>query len=144
MSPSSLSDLNFASFPSTYAKVWYEVGLAEQRTVLSRQQAACPTPVAIRLANRLREGGFLASCFIAHSRLTLYASVRSFHSPSTLSRPRSWNWVKPIHFLMVPKTGPAVCFRNRYFRLASSCSILAFISNTNAERIWGGSLVSAD
>ena len=32
MSPSSLSDLNFASFPSTYAKVGYEVGLVEQRT----------------------------------------------------------------------------------------------------------------
>ena len=39
------------------------------------------------------------------------ARVTRFHSPVTLSRPRSENWRKPMADLMMPNTGSGVCLR---------------------------------
>src|SRR3954464_3811796 len=49
-----------------------------------------------------------------NSRFTLSAMVTRFHSPRTLSRPRSRNWRNPSADLMIPNTGSGVCLRKAY------------------------------
>jgi hypothetical protein len=48
----------------------------------------------------------------ANIRLMFQAMVTRFHSPRTLSSPRSRNWRNPITDLMIPNTGSGVCLRN--------------------------------
>ncbi len=47
----------------------------------------------------------------ANMRFTFQAMVTKFHSPWTLSMPRSPNWRNPITDLIMPKTGSGVCLR---------------------------------
>src|ERR1700712_3778484 len=48
----------------------------------------------------------------ANSLFMFQAMVTSFHSPRTLSRPRSENCRKPIIDLMIPNTGSGICLRS--------------------------------
>src|SRR5208282_3136862 len=47
-------------------------------------------------------------------RFMFHAMVTRFHSPRTLSRPRSRNWRNPSTDLMMPNTGSGVCLRKAW------------------------------
>ena len=55
----------------------------------------------------------------------LKAVASTVHSADTLAGPRNRNLRAPCCSLMIPKTGPANCFRSLYIFLASPVSIQA-------------------
>ena len=68
-------------------------------------------PAAQQLDGRMVRIGLQFAPARTNIRLMFHAMVTRFHSPRTLSRPRSRNWRNPSTDLMMPKTGSGICLR---------------------------------
>src|SRR5215210_3827193 len=64
--------------------------------------------------------------------------ITRFHSPRTLSRPRSRNWRNPSADLMMPNTGSGVCLRRAYSARPSGVFSRCAIASTGVEWSGGG------